>query len=162
MITRTHLIHLRRNQQKEYYGSEAKAMFDNDGKFYPDNWNGGDAIIRQYFSPFRNAAVFLKQKSEEIDFRWEHGGFSGDIVASHHINHNDQSCATIVLDGHIDLPTWDGANVYLTHLVFHLSWYKDRGKTEIFRHSGLNTSDERMYLIMLNAIEATDFKFEIN
>lgn len=161
IITKETLERLRSNQQKPYYGSDAKAMFV-DGKFNPNNWNGGDGVIRQYFSFHRDDNGYLKQHGKEVSFRWEHGGFDGDLITSHYISHNDQSYATIILDGWMDIPVSEGAEDFPIHLITYFSWYKSRGQTELFNHNGLKYSDELIYLIVLNAIEATGFNFDLH
>jgi len=140
----------RKHQQKEHFGSEAKAMFI-DGQFNLDNWNGGDGVIRQYFHENSN-----KSSGHEIDLKYNGIEYNVDFIVTH-TYYNDSNYATIIIKG------WQYYNdneYYYLEDIAYFSWYKNRGKTDIAIYNGYRMS-EQQYLFILNLIEQTGFKFDL-
>lgn len=154
-ITKDLLANLREFQQKKHYGSKAEAMFV-DGMFNPKNWNGGDGIIRQYFSKFYgkvNNDIF----ASEVFFNWNGIEVDGEIIVSHKY-FEDQNYVTIVLHTYhyVEediLRDWHDDIAYL-------SWYKNRGTTDVMKFNGKEMSEEE-YLLVLNALKASGFDFDL-
>jgi hypothetical protein len=154
MITKETLDNLRKVQQKDYYGSQAQAMFVNRF-FNPSNWNGGDGIIRQYFSDFSHGKLRDGTIATEIECKFNELEFTGDIIVTHKW-FDDQNYVTIILKGNIYKN-----NKYIDDIedIVYLSWYKSRGATETLIYNGsLMTEDE--YIFILNALESTGYKFD--
>jgi hypothetical protein len=151
-ITKEHLHKCRLNQQKEYFGSEAKAMFVEE-VFNPDNWNGGDGLVRQYFYDFGH----LEQKAAEIECKFGDLDFSGDVIINHQI-FNDQSYATIIFSGWL----YDNENEPIRQIedLAYLTWYKRRGRTENALHNGKPMTEDE-YLFVLDALQQTGFTFNL-
>lgn len=155
-ITKDTLDKLRSKQQKSHYGSQARAMFV-DGFFNYDNWNGGDGIIRQYFSAFNNG-IFMDTKVTDIDFTFNSIHFWGDIVITH-TSYDDQSYAIITFRGNVEIDEKTVLDTF-EHTAY-FTWYKSRGRTESGKFDGKLMTEEE-YLFVLNAIQSTGFKFELN
>lgn len=154
MITKEHLDKRRLHQQKEHFGSEARAMFVN-GVFTSDNWNGGDGLIRQYFYDF----CYEKQKRAEIECKFGDSIFEGDVI----INHtwfNDQNYVTIIFDGWLYKSIEDEIGIVINDIVY-FTWYKNRGRTENALYNSEPMTEEQ-YLFVLNALEKTGFKFNLD
>jgi hypothetical protein len=143
------------NQQKEYYGSQAKPMFQN-GVFTSDNWNGGDGLVRQYFSDFDHGKLNNDTLATEIEFKHRDIEFSGDIIVTHKW-FDDQNYVTIVLRGSLY-----SNNNYIKDIehIAYFSWYKSRGCTESALYNGELMSEDS-YLFLLNALESTGYKFDL-
>jgi hypothetical protein len=124
-----------------------------EGVFNPDNWNGGDGIIRQYFYDFG----YLEQKAEEIQCKIDDLEFEGDVIVNHQI-FNDQNYATIILAGCL----YDNEENYIRSIedIVYFTWYKRRGRTEnVLYNSKPITENE--YLFVLNALQETGFEFNL-
>jgi hypothetical protein len=152
-ITKVTLNQLRKTQQKEFYGSEAKAMFV-DGVFNSNNWNGGDGLIRQYFYDF----VYQDQKAAEIECKYGNLTFSGDLIVSHNW-FDDQNYATIILKGWLYV---DETDEYVRQVedIAYFTWYKSRGTIENAMYNG-KPMTEAEYLFVLNALQETGFEFDL-
>jgi hypothetical protein len=153
-ITKEHLNKLREHQQKNYYGSQAQAMFV-DGVFNSDNWNGGDGIIRQYF--YDN--VWMETKVSDIDFTYDSIHYWGDIIITH-TWYDDQSYVTITFAGSYEKDGNLQLNDYEFEHVAFLTWYKSRGRTESVKFDGKPMTEEQ-YLFVLNALQETGFNFNL-
>lgn len=153
MITKQGLIQ-RHNELVKYakqedspYGSIPEPLFIGV-KFNPNNWNGGDAIIRQFTSDLQ----FNEGTRHVGEFDWEHK--SGDFVANWDY-FDDQSYIQIVIRAYDER---EGEWIFDQYLI---TYYKNRGKTDaIYKNGKLITLDE--YIEILNIIESTGFKFDMN
>jgi hypothetical protein len=155
-ITKEVLEQLRKTQQREYYGSQAQAMFV-DGIFNPNNWNGGDRLIRQYFSEYRDG-LFNDQVAAEIEFGEKETEFSGDII----INHKwfeDQNYVTIIFHGWYGVDEMNDYKQQIDHIAY-FTWYKSRGRTENALYNGRPMTEDE-YLFVLNALQETGFDFDL-
>lgn len=115
-------------------------------KFNPDNWNGGDDIIRQFTDYLKNEGRYARE------FDWEY--MSGDFISNYNW-FNDQNYINITLHIYDErINKW----ILESYLI---TYYKNRGKTEaIYKNGKLITLDE--YIEILNIIESTGFKFDMN
>lgn len=156
-ITKVILDNLRKTHQKSCYGSSAQSMFVN-GKFNYSNWNGGDGLIRQFFSQYRENSVQHETKVYELSFTYEGLHFWGDIIVTH-TWYEDQNYATIVFAGNTEL---DGVfhNDKFENVAY-FTWYKSRGTTESAKYNGQPMTEED-YLFVLNAVQGTGFKFDLS
>lgn len=128
-----------------------------DGLFNYSNWNGGDGIIRQLFSLYRKDGVHSGTKVEDLEFTYGADEFWGDIIITHTYN-NDQNYATITFSCRAEIE-----GVYQLDKLEHVAyfrWYKNRGTTESAKYNGERMSEDQ-YLFILNAIQATGFKFDL-
>lgn len=157
-ITKDTLIQLRKTQQKEFYGSQAQPMFV-DGVFNPDNWNGGDDIIRQYFSDY-NGKVRIGTLAMDIDFTHNSVHFWGDIIITH-TWYDDQNYVTITFVGLFEKDEKLQLDDYDFEHVAFLTWYKNRGRTESVKFDGKPMTEEQ-YLFVLNALQETGYKFNLS
>lgn len=120
-------------------GSWPEPMFV-DGVFNPDNWNGGDDIIRDFFYDV------------EYSGDWARGYELDDYDVIINFNYfNDQAYGTVIVRG----ITFEGESFD----VYLLSWYKHRGKTEVAQLNG-QPLEESKYLELLNLIEKIGYKFK--
>lgn len=149
-ITHETLDELRHNQQKNNYGSQALQMFIN-GVFTGENWNGGDGIFRQFFYDY------YKKEAYEVDCTLNGLEYSVSLIISH-TYFEDQNYVTIVIDGNMyrDDNYEDSIND-----VAYFSWYKSRGRTELAKYNGEPITEEQ-YLLILNLLQATGFKFNLD
>jgi hypothetical protein len=155
MITKEILDQLRSVQQKNGYGSQAQSMFVN-GVFSSDNWNGGDGLIRQYFSTYEGK-VHQDTLVDYIEFTYKDTHFWGDIIVTH-TWFDDQNYATVTFSGTVEIN--DELVFEKFEDVVYFTWYKNRGRTEKAKYNGLLMTEEQ-YLFVLNALEQTGFKFDL-
>lgn len=156
VITKEILQILRDNQQKDYYGSQAKAMFVN-GVFNPSNWNGGDGLVRQYFSDFNHGKLRDDTVAKEISFMNGNTEYSGDVIVTH-TWFDDQNYVTVILRGSLYIDNQFDDDI---EDVAYFSWYKSRGSTEVAKYNGKSMTEDE-YLLVLNALVATGYEFELN
>lgn len=136
MITKETLEKLRRKHSVYKYESP---MFI-DGKFNPDNCNGGDNLIRDYFYEI------------ELNGDWQkcYGLNDGYLIVDfHYCSFLDQSYAVIIHDN----------GEY--HDIYYFSWYKHLCQTEVAKFNGRDMTEEE-YIRLLNMIEETGYRFKIN
>jgi hypothetical protein len=155
-ITERHLDELRKNQQKPHYASEAKSLFI-DGLFNYANWNGGDAIVRQYFSAF-GGKVRSGTLTEEIQFKFNKWTYEGDIIINHTV-FNDYNYANIIFH-HYACDEDDDKVIEWRVSTMNFIWYKNRGTIETALFDG-DSMIEHEYLFTLNALQATGFEFDL-
>lgn len=150
MITKQGL--LQRHNELVNYAKQKSSGFESipkplfvGVKFNPDNWNGGDAIIRQFTYYLEDEGRYARE------FDWEY--MSGDFISSHNW-FNDQNYINIILHVYDErINKW----ILESYLI---TYYKNRGKTEvIYKNGKLITLDE--YIELLNIIESTGFKFDM-
>lgn len=134
-IDRETLERLRQAQHSNpSLGSGPEPMFV-DGVFNPDNWNGGDDIIRDFFYEVECSGEWVR--AYELD--------DSDVIINFNY-FNDQAYGTVIVKG-------ESFDVYL------FSWYKHRGKTETAQFNG-KPLEESKYLKLLNLIDATGYRFK--
>ncbi len=137
-------------QPNSNYGSLPKSLYKND-VFNDENWNGGDAIIRQFTYELERQSYDGGYYAKEFDF----GSKGIDMVASWN-GFNDQNYVSINLSV-FDQDNPDKGWYFEQYLI---TYYKSRGKTDgIYKHGKLLDFDEYVYL--LNMIEASGFKFNL-
>ena len=115
-----------------------------DGKFNKLNWNGGDDLIRDYFSDLEN---------EYIDNTFvftDNEGLPMCTVISNILRVDDTNIATILI---LDIRKNEDK-------LYHFEWYKNRGNTE---KASLNNKvmNEDEYVELLSKLEETGYKFNI-
>ncbi len=152
MITKQILDELRSTQQKPYFGSQAKEMFVN-GCFNPENWNGGDGIIRQYCYDIEYSAN--RWEAFEVDWYVEDHLHSGDVIVQY-AHFEDYNYVTVIVRGY-DNDNRD-SDWYIDQYL--IQYYKSRGKTEKVLYNG-NPIREDQYIVLLNMIETTGYKFNL-
>jgi hypothetical protein len=153
LITKEILDHLRSNQQKPYFGSEAKAMFVN-GEFNPSNWNGGDGLIRQWTEEVK----YNEELRDWYELNWKDDCFEYDCAfIVNYSNYEDMNYVTIILDG----SRFDGDESYDFLDTITIAWYKSRGKTDHIKYNAYYITEDQ-YILLLNLIEKTGFKFVLN
>ncbi|PLR99602.1 hypothetical protein [Bacillus sp. T33-2] len=155
-ITKEVLNELRRTQQKSNYGSQAQEMFV-DGLFNYGNWNGGDGLIRQFFSQYNENGLFCDTKVDDIDFIHNNIHFWGDIIITHSW-YDDQNYATVTFAGTYENDGILNPEDYKFEDVAFFTWYKNRGKTDSARYNSKRMTEEQ-YLFVLNAIQEVGFNF---
>lgn len=114
-----------------------------DGKFNPENWKGGDAVIRQFTSHIGFdidwQKVYMKKNS---------------IMVLDYVIEEDQT--------YVNIARMKSYCSGISSDVYRISWYKDRGRTEVVELNGGPIS-ETDYVNLLNYIESmTKFKFEFH
>lgn len=129
------------------YGSIPSPLFIGN-KFNLKNWNGGDAVIRQF--------TFNLEKSDHNsyvkEFEWKYK--SGDLIANWDY-FNDQNYVQITLRVYDDRVEEWGYEQFL------ITYYKRRGAIDLIRKNGKTiTLDE--YVELLNIIESTGFRFDMS
>lgn len=156
IITRETLEH--RHQQRidyftsgnSHYGSPPKKLFNDDSIFNESNWNGGDAIIRQFTG-------HLEDKDRYVgEFDYLNYGYS--LISSWQY-YEDMNYVNIVLRKYChDEETFEKEDwTYDTYLIVY---YKRRGVTDEVQLNGKRvTYDE--YVNLLNIIEASGYKFDL-
>lgn len=130
---REYVLH---NQESLCLGSEPKPLFLN-GDFNEDNWNGGDAVIRQYASLIEDSGNCIRT----------YKGSGKTLYVS---------LSNCEEDKHLSFSL-----VYQndTHKLWTFDWYKNRGRIEEARYCSTEMT-EYDYIKLLEAIEEmTDFKF---
>ncbi|WP_137743317.1 hypothetical protein [Robertmurraya siralis] len=158
-ITKETLKQLRKTQQKSNYGSQAQAMFV-DGLFNYGNWNGGDGLIRQYFSKYNENSIFCDTKVTDIDFLHNEIHFWGDIIITHSW-YEERNYATITFAGTCETNGILNPVDYKFEDVAFFTWYKSRGTTESAKYNGKRMTEDQ-YLFVLNALQETGFKFDLD
>jgi hypothetical protein len=147
MITKDDLEKLRIRQYEEFNkrgtNSKPSPMFIN-GKFNPDNWAGGDNIIRHYFYEIETSDSW--QRGYEVS--------SGYLIVNFYY-YEDQAYAVIIHDD-VD-KYWENGQIE-HHDVYYFSWYKHRGQTEVAKLNGHDITEEE-YIRLLNLIEETGYRF---
>lgn len=160
MITKQDLID-RHNKRLEYakqpksgYGSPPKSLFYSNKTFAEDNWNGGEAIIRQYTAHL-DSKVDNNRLSSEFELQTgADSGIGGDFLAVYSWFNDSNYVQTRNYEWYEDKSTEWKFDQYL------IAYYKDRGKTDIITKNGKPiTFDE--YVELLNIIETTGFKFKL-
>ena len=123
------------NLKDDCFGDEPKRMFEN-GVFNPNNWNGGDDLIRNFFEDLYEERIDNTYIIEEDD------GWTSKSVICHVDYLDDQNHAIINVNGDL----------------YYFEWYKNRGCTEIAK---LNSKDmtEDEYIELLNILEKTGYRF---
>lgn len=155
MITKETLDHLRKHQQKPYYGSKAQSTFKN-GVFNPENWNGGDAIIRNWTDWLRYSVD--RKIVDEVTIEYQGVEYHIDFIADYTYN-EDMNYVTIALDGSIEnLKTGHFDNDW--YAIVYIKWYKSRGATDLISWNGRPMTEDE-YLLLLNIIEKTGYKFDV-
>lgn len=149
MITKEALQKCRGYQfNNKYLGSTPQAMFVNN-KFNSENWNGGDDLIRDYFSDIETSSDW--QKGYELN-----DDIADDLIYNFYY-FEDQAYGIIIVRNVMDDDIHNGEQYFDT---YSFSWYKHRGATESAICNGhLMTEDE--YLKLLNLIESTGYKFKV-
>lgn len=127
-----------------HLGSEPKPMFEN-GVFSTSNWNGGDAIIRQF--------CYMLENNHFGEFV-TYGNNEEQLVCKFY-RYEDETYVSIV---HIQ--TVMNNEQYETNIDnYEFSWYKNRGRINKAASNG-NVMTEFEYITLLNTIEdLADFKF---
>lgn len=126
------------------YGNKPVAMFV-DGMFNPDNWSGGDAIIRQYIRAFKDSG-----KENEVFTDIDFNGRVYDLICyCTHYDETTYSTFVVIPDSDMDSATVD---------VAFFKVYKNRGKTEAAVYNGVPMNVDQ-YLLILNLLMVAGFKF---
>ena len=115
--------------------SKPVRMFDENGKFNTDNWNGGDSnIIRNYLYEINNKEHFsIDNGYVDIDYIWR----------------DDETYAVI----NLTYISYDGnEDITIENDMYIISWYKSRGRIDSFTVNGqLGTEED--YLELLNTLD---------
>lgn len=163
MITKQDLINRHEKRLSEAkkpnssFGSLPKSLFYSNTTFTEDNWNGGEAIIRQY-TDYLSLSKDNHTKSCEFELRMgDDEGIGGEFIATYSwLNDTNYAQITVRSYGWYegDMSEWK-----FDHYL--ISYYKSRGKTDVIMKNGKSiTFDE--YVRLLNIIESTRFKFDIS
>jgi len=117
-------------------------MFNEDGTFNPDNWNGGDAIIRKFINHLYNEDTIIYE------------------CISYGDNSYDLICSLVWHDDHqyININVISNNHDTVDHVFFRI--YKVRGGTEMARYNGQNMNIDQ-YLLLLNLIQTAGFDFNL-
>jgi hypothetical protein len=144
-ITKELLIN--RKPKSEY----SQPLFINN-QFNKDNWNGKEAIIRQF------TYWLERQENEKYYAEFDYLDYGYEMIANWDY-FEDQTYVTITLRKYWhDAQTDEEAE--FTYDTYLITYYKNRGKIDgIFKNGKLIDFDEYVYL--LNIIEASGFEFEI-
>lgn len=142
LLQKNHLYKVK-HMGELYYGNTPQSMFIN-GEFNPNNWSGGDAVIRQFLSHIEQNCNYTQHK---LIFEKGHSIMIVDYKIDRLENH------------HVHIFTIDDSFVPFVD-EYYFSWYKHRGHIECaFMDCKPMTSSE--YVTLLNNIEKlTDFQFE--
>lgn len=162
MITKEDLI--RRHEKRldeaknpnSSYGSLPKSLFYSNMTFTEDNWNGGEAIIRQFTDYLSNDDNHSKSCEFELQ-KEANEGIGGEFIATYSWL-NDTNYVQIAVRSY----GWYEDNMSEWKFDHYLiSYYKSRGKTDIVMKNGTPiTFDE--YVNLLNIIESTGFEFDLS
>ena len=136
--TKEKLEHLRQKRQEEfrntsYYASQPQPLFI-DERFNPDNWNGGDDVIRGilrdlYWNHYVTELDDVNRK--DTDF----------VVYISSFSHDDYTLYTIITK-EVDLYGYVDVHSYVVW------WYKNRGNTEgLVKDGRYMTEDEYVHLL---------------
>lgn len=125
-----------KNQRELYLGSEPKPLFLL-GDFNKDNWNGGDAVIRQYASRIEDSENWDRVYTDKTKTLF---------VSFRHCDDDKQISFSLVYGNG-------------THKLWSFSWYKNRGRIDEARYCSAEMT-EYDYIKLLEVIERmSDFKF---
>ena len=151
---RERVDYFKENGESLGLGSESKPLFL-DGKFNSDNWNGGDALIRQFCSMLES-----EHFGEFVTY-----GNDTEMLVCKLYRYEDQTYVSIV---HIENSFFSGEEKSLFSGMetfttqYDMEWYKNRGRVDYARYNS-ETMTEEEYLKLLNKIEElAQFKFELN
>lgn len=123
------------HMEELHFGSVPTPMFV-DGKFNPNNWNGGDSAIRQFFYEIMDSSNGEEEYSNK------------DVTMRIEYTYEDD-------DNNVELVvTKDSIKE-----SYKFSWYKSRGKTDSATLNGRDLTEDK-YIELLNTIESlAEFKF---
>lgn len=141
MFTRKLLEQLReKNKYIMNYYSNPKSMFIN-GRFNPNNWNGGDDIIRQftYFLECNNQVYWIKELEDLI-------------IIAFYVYYEDDKYIFILIEPN----TEDDVKNVDSYII---KYYKNRGHTDYMMKNGRYIT-ENEYVKLLNLLERAGFEFK--
>lgn len=162
MITKEYLKQLVENRLNEaknedsHYGSLPKSLFNEDGAFNKDNWNGGDDIIRQFTRELEWDEPYTKEFEIEYNSSNYIMNISGDLIAVHS-GFSDQNYIQITTYSQAHIEELDNYSEWKFD-QYLVTYYKSRGKTELILKNGkpININE---YVELLQIIESSGYKF---
>jgi len=124
------------------YSTPPKRMFNEDGTFNHDNWNGGDAIIRK----------FINDLDDKNDIIYE--------CITHENKTYDLICTSRYYDYHyyINITIISNDSDTVNQVFFRI--YKVRGCIEMARYDGQNMTVDQ-YILLLNLLQSAGYNFKL-
>lgn len=153
MIKISDLKERHNNKLKKH--KDAKSLFHEDDTFNEHNWNGGEAVIRQFTGELDWCEGKFYNKDYSI--RKHNKGIEGKLICTYSFkeDYNYVQITNHYYKWYINDETEWLFDQYL------IMWYKNRGTTAMILKNG-KPIKLKQYVKLLNIIEATGFKFNMD
>ena len=138
MITHEILIEEYEKQlNNKNLGSKPIRMFDENGNFNQNNWNGGDSnLIRNYLDKLDDNTYF---------HHLEYGFYNINKV------YRDDMTYVFITESIVRYNNYEMKEDFI-NTTYVIGWYKNRGRIDIFTVDG-ETGTEEEYIDLLNMLE---------